>query len=339
MMVFVAHTLPQITLPGHATLQYLGYAINHMGGEGVRFFFVLSGFLITWLLCAEIQQKGKINIGHFYIRRALRIWPAYYAVTITGLFILPHVAPMFSAHANKAMVLTFLSNFDLINCRLAKIEYPVTLGLTWSVSVEEQFYLVWPLLLTLIVGNRYVFYATTLCIVVLGFAFRWAHIDVWELSFLHTVPNLSYLMIGSMAAYYMRHGSGGSRLIAGLSRYRAGLFAIWVFCFFTREMPQLSYPVALLTPVLYVLLILLVSFGQVPFMDRLTTLRKLGKYTYGMYLYHMTAVVFTTILFTNKANSFLIMGVAYAVTLAMAYISYQYFEKRFLKLKEKFNPL
>ncbi len=64
--------------------------IFNLGGLGVYFFFVLSGFLITYLLLAEKEKNGKINIKQFYIRRILRIWPLYYFVLLLGFFVLPH---------------------------------------------------------------------------------------------------------------------------------------------------------------------------------------------------------------------------------------------------------
>src|SRR5687768_1669565 len=63
--------------------------IFHAGGLGVYFFFVLSGFLITYLLLAEKSRFGEISILKFYVRRMLRIWPLYYLIVIIGFFVLP----------------------------------------------------------------------------------------------------------------------------------------------------------------------------------------------------------------------------------------------------------
>src|ERR1051326_1775359 len=76
----------QVGLPNHWT----NPVIFNLGGLGVYFFFVLSGFLITYLLLAEKDKTGTIRIGNFYIRRILRIWPLYYFLVLLGFFVLPH---------------------------------------------------------------------------------------------------------------------------------------------------------------------------------------------------------------------------------------------------------
>ena len=69
--------------------------INNLGSIGVSIFFVLSGFLITYLILTEIALKGRMNVVAFYIRRALRIWPLYYAVVIGVFIIYPFLQPLF----------------------------------------------------------------------------------------------------------------------------------------------------------------------------------------------------------------------------------------------------
>jgi len=121
------------------------------GHLGVRFFFVISGFLITHLLFQEYNQTGNISLRRFYIRRAFRILPVYFAYLLV-LFLLQ----IFTAWRQPAIVwignLTFTTNFH---------QGPWTTAHLWSLAVEEQFYLLWPLLLVFIAlkGNkRTVFY-------------------------------------------------------------------------------------------------------------------------------------------------------------------------------------
>ena len=120
------------------------------GTLGVRVFFVISGFLITTLLVREEQARGRISLSAFYKRRFLRILPAYYFY-IFALFIVTLFAPVFSCpvstYLSAATFTTFLwgywgspTGFDL--------SWPLVH--TWSLSVEEQFYLLWPTLLILI---------------------------------------------------------------------------------------------------------------------------------------------------------------------------------------------
>lgn len=121
-----------------------------LGRLGVALFFVLSGFLITYLLLAEKQKTGKIAIRKFYIRRILRIWPLYFLIVGTGLFIWPHVPLL---HTPASMSSDIYANFGqklllygLVLPNFASALYgniPMVTH-TWSIGVEEQFYLMWP---------------------------------------------------------------------------------------------------------------------------------------------------------------------------------------------------
>lgn len=107
------------------------------GSMGVLFFFVISGFLITWLLLQEQARHGAISLKHFYARRALRILPVYFFYLLVLGFLTRYSQPPFVWLANA----TFTTNF---------FEVPAGTDHFWSLGVEEQFYLLWPGLLALI---------------------------------------------------------------------------------------------------------------------------------------------------------------------------------------------
>jgi peptidoglycan/LPS O-acetylase OafA/YrhL len=139
-MVFIAHLAGTARFPLSAgTGNFLG-----LGELGVHVFFVISGYLITRLLLDELNTHGRVNLAAFYLRRTLRIFPPYYVylavVFVSGSLSVLQLAPHDIAHG-----LTYTSNY-----------YPERswfLGHTWSLSVEEQFYLLWPALLML-AGRR-----------------------------------------------------------------------------------------------------------------------------------------------------------------------------------------
>ena len=104
------------------------------GGLGVRFFFVISGFLISWLMLVEFDHYGSVSLKAFYGRRALRILPVYF-----GFLLVVAVLQRLTAYSQSALAwfgnLTFTTNF---------IDCPWTTEHLWSLSTEEQFYLLWP---------------------------------------------------------------------------------------------------------------------------------------------------------------------------------------------------
>ena len=123
------------------------------GDMGVRFFFVISGFLITWLMLVEQSQTGRINLRHFYIRRALRILPVYGAVL--GTLALLEVFTNYRQSAAE-----WLGNFTFTTNFLQN-HWPN--GHLWSLAIEEQFYFIWPGLLALVLLPR----GTWICVAAL----------------------------------------------------------------------------------------------------------------------------------------------------------------------------
>lgn len=110
------------------------------GNLGVRVFFVISGFLITSLLLREHERTGRISLKGFYLRRFFRIVPAFYALVLT-VAILIYMGAVPAHYSGLLPALFYYSNYRGV---------PLALGHTWSLSVEEQFYLLWPSSLVLL---------------------------------------------------------------------------------------------------------------------------------------------------------------------------------------------
>ena len=111
------------------------------GNLGVRVFFIISGFLITWLMICEFHEKGKVSLLHFYVRRALRILPVYCAFILV-LMLLQRFTPYHQSAATWIGNITFTTNFVS--------EGNWASGHLWSLAVEEQFYLMWPSLFVML---------------------------------------------------------------------------------------------------------------------------------------------------------------------------------------------
>lgn len=125
-----------IFVPADPTADYWAWTLGTGGAFGVPVFFLLSGFLIVELLLREREQTGKVHVGAFYVRRALRIWPLYFA-SFYGLVLLNQVVPGISTNDPQvwAAFSLFLGNWWVsLNGWIAGPVDPL-----WSISVEEQY--------------------------------------------------------------------------------------------------------------------------------------------------------------------------------------------------------
>lgn len=140
-MVLGAHTSVVTGVP-EAASKLLPWFFD--GTLGVRFFFVISGFLITWLMLSEQERTGRVNLRNFYIRRSLRILPVYY--TFLAVLLVLQASTVFRlGRLTWIGNLTFTSNF---------FWHDWTSGHLWSLAQEEQFYLLWPALFILAGARR-----------------------------------------------------------------------------------------------------------------------------------------------------------------------------------------
>jgi peptidoglycan/LPS O-acetylase OafA/YrhL len=162
-LVVLAHLVGTRSFPLTLTSGYL----LALGELGVHVFFVISGFLITRLLLEELAGTGRISLAEFYFRRTMRIFPAYYAFLL-AVFALAAFGVVKLGPRDMIHALTYTSNYYS-----ARSWY---VGHTWSLSVEEQFYLIWPAVLVLAGRRRALVFA--MCVVLVAPAIRVAS---WEL--------------------------------------------------------------------------------------------------------------------------------------------------------------
>ncbi|MBK6992781.1 MAG: acyltransferase [Chitinophagaceae bacterium] len=319
------------------------------GDMGVSFFFVLSGFLITYLLIKEKQLTGKVHISSFYIRRTLRIWPLYYFCVLFGFIAFPVLKSAFGQVPNETadpfLCSIFLNNFNAIYNGPPDSSI---LSVLWSVAIEEQFYLLWPILFYLASPKQYKF--IFLGVIIISIIYRTVYIN--QALDLLTLGVISDMAIGGLGAYLsiasisfllkMEKIPGWVHLIpyivtGFLIYYRKDLFhnGNMIMTVFQR----------LIVSFFFIWIILEQNFSKRSLfkISNLKTISKLGKYTYGLYCLHTLAllVVATGLakLGINKHSwqLWLIeLPVALALSIFLSYISYHYFEKRFLKLKDRF---
>ena len=193
LLVLIGHSGFLEALPHAGMLEYARF--------GVDLFFVLSGFLITGILT---DSKGAQHyFRNFYARRVLRIWPLYYLILFLALVVAPRFAPSMRPTAARVWpaFVFYVQNIVFVN----RGTYPFALGATWSLAVEEQFYLTWPLLVFLLKKRTLAIVSVSLVVVSLslrlGGFFHGA-----PSGFVHqfTLSRLDAIALGSLAALWLR---------------------------------------------------------------------------------------------------------------------------------------
>ncbi len=319
------------------------------GNLGVNFFFVLSGFLITYLLLQEKQLNGKINIINFYLRRILRIWPLYFLCVFFGFVVFPYCKAYFGKTPNETATflhyLTFTSNFEGIH---KGVPDSSILGVLWSIAVEEQFYLIWPLLLTIVPHKKYnLLFAT---ILLTTFVFR-AFNDSYQMHEKHTLSCIGDMTIGAWGAYLVQQEKWKQK-IAGWKQWQILIIYFLFACvfFFRRELLMGNYYIRIVERSLIAIIILFIILEQnfcnnsLFKMKHIKWASSLGIISYGLYCLHFIGILVTTTLTQqfHLNHSFMQVmlletGIALLLTILISKLSYAYFEKPFLQLKEKFS--
>ncbi|PKP05228.1 MAG: acyltransferase [Bacteroidetes bacterium HGW-Bacteroidetes-6] len=349
--VFLFHSFytENIAIKTSHTYHFIKYSLWGNGNLGVNFFFVLSGFLISYLLIEEKKTLGKVNIPHFYLRRVLRIWPLYFAAVLFGFFVFPLIKTLFgqssSETAHLINYLTFTSNFDLIKNGLPDASI---LGVLWSIAIEEQFYLIWPLIIAFVPTNKLQYAFIT--IISASWAAR-AFFDNYMFHEYHTLSCISDMAIGSFGAWLIITQDGLKSKISSTKKvYIILLYSvIAVFYFFRTELLMNSFVIRIfersILAVLFLFVILEQNYATRSFykMSAFKTISKLGNITYGLYCLHFIGILIAikTVSFLMKTETLLSVLVAETfvslfVSVVIARLSYKYLESPFLKMKNRF---
>ena len=312
---------------------------------GVNFFFVLSGFLITYLILTEINRKGKLDVWRFYIRRALRIWPLYLGVIILILLAFPDPFGSNETGGSPSMwhYFGFVANLDHVYNALPGNS---TLGVQWSVCVEEQFYLAWPLFF-LIFKKKILPYLFAV-IIIISWVFNLIHVEDELHQYYHTFSCMNDLAIGGLVAF----AALNERFIRfAKSIKKPAIVFIYVLGFaiiFGRsvlnEIDFFKSIYRVPTAVFFAFVLLEQNYSDHSFykMGRWRVITYLGRYTYGLYLLHMIAITVVAFGFNKlgleRSLPWFYGGLvaALGLSIGIAALSYHFFEAPFLKLKKRF---
>lgn len=309
---------------------------------GVTMFFIISGFLITYLLLLEKQNFKNINVLKFIIRRSLRIWPLYYLAIILGYFLVVYAK---YPHPNYVANVFFLNNFNAIKT----LQWQFPFAHFWSICVEEHFYLVWPLILFFLPIKRVWIGALLLILLSIGFRYYCTITIGSEYLqhnlYLHTLSRVDEILVGAVIAciHFFKPIQINISIWVRLLVYAALLFFICI-------QPQSDYWVWGIYSVLYKKYIYLagISFWMLNYLfnpqalfnfKQKNVLHYLGKISFGIYIYHnmIIPVYITRFVYVFNAKNFALYFLCYFIFLIIiSIISFEVYEKYFLKMKERF---
>lgn len=329
--------------PARASLDSATTALPLLRGFlGVDFFFVLSGFLITTLLLREEARDGRFSLRGFYWRRILRIVPVYFlVVTLVAIWFIG-VRGLWDLGPLLPYYYLFLSNMLVEDIPL--------LTITWSLSVEEQYYLIWPTLLLLLPMAGRARMGVLLALIILCFLsaeglLAWMGLrPIATEHALWRVPVSSYhaILIGSLAAMVLHSRRGFAVLFRGLGHPGAPLVAFallyGVLLLAPGDLP--GWPNVLVHGSMCLCLIAIViredHWMAAPLSWR--PVARVGEISYGLYLYHLIGRDFGV-----RLSNLVDLPPAYApwlatalfvpLSIAMAEISFRSFERYFLSFK------
>ena len=313
--------------------------------SAVNLFFVLSGFLITFLLLREASATEKVDVSKFYMRRALRIWPLYYAIAILGLLIFPltfgpeYVQNVFYPEyplvtmpiaAKLALVFFLLPNFATVSAPMEHL---------WSIGVEEQFYAVWPW----VIRNKLNIVRVCMGVLIVKFMLS-PIIPLYQSEgMIRIFDELRFecMAIGALGAYLYCQGSSW---LKWAYHPVTQLLTLCVFIYMAGRVMHLNTYVSSGIAVAFIVLILNVATNpRPPVRLNHPILEHLGKISYGLYLYHFPILY---IFLTITPHVVLFDGIplhptgvfigTLGCTWLVSELSYRWFEKPFLDWKERF---
>lgn len=345
----VLHNTTDLSTTPSGGASHLFILLAHPGWIGVQLFFALSGFLIT---AGLIDSQGAQNyFSGFYARRALRILPLYYSVLLALLVLLPRLvtppAP-FTTHGQASLWL-FTANLTQ--------QAPSGFGHFWSLAVEEQFYLVWPLVVFWLTPRGLL--VACLWISAGALALRWAlaayGADWWTL-YAATPCRMDALALGGAGACILR--------LPGLREWlasRTRTLALSSALLFVAGIPlthnydrtgfageTIGYTLLALSSAGFVTAVAVPEGARVGLASLLSwrPLTSCGRYSYAMYVFHqilhkLVGEPWLHMRFGDQPTTQVIFFYSLAILLVsylLAFCSYHAFEKRFLRMKRFFEP-
>ncbi len=322
--------------------EYIDFFLKS-GGVGVAFFFVLSGFLITYILLFEKEHKNFISLKKFFARRILRIWPLFYLMIVFA-YLSPYILQALNIpYKNEGYApdlitsIVFGENYKM----MITDSFPdgAPLRAMWTICIEEHFYIIWGVSLFFLSSKKVpilIIFSIVLANIIrpLYSYFGISHIDI--------LSNIDYFAYGAIPAYILMFKENYMSYVEKIPVYLKYCFLV-----FTASvvfiLPNLtSKLLGLISPsilgVLFSLTILFTLGKNSIHINNNHWFSKLGVYTYGLYLYHSIIILLLIHVYNYLSflNWYVFVISSLLITILVSVISYHLFEKQFLKLKKHF---
>ena len=317
------------------------------GYLGVDIFFVLSGFLITSLLISEFDGSGSVSLKNFYMRRVLRLGPALIALLI--VFCLASFAVLSEEKANSNFVdalisLAYFSNW----ARAFSIHPPDFLGHTWSLSIEEQFYIVWPIILLMLLRvskKRHHVVVIAAAIALFSWIFRiYLSMNAAPIERIYNGldTRADALMVGCTLGVVLSSGLVSENAKKMLQKLLVVIAPLSMACLLAFSIlsswrnPWMYYCGFFIVELLTAALVLDILMNPQSIIRKLLAMRWLvwvGSISYGLYLWHYP--IYRTISALGF-HGLTIITVGSLVTFIVAALSYYAMERPILKFKKRF---
>ena len=352
-LVILWHWFPRI--PIDSPLGFIQHVLIPTGEFGVNLFFVLSGYLITSILIkANAENTDKLSIlKNFIVRRALRIFPIYY-LFIAFLFILTCTCKDFEYPIYKDNVvyfLTYTTNFLVIKKR----EW-IIFAHTWSLAIEEQFYLIWPVLLLMIRKEWLKYLCIAFVFIAMISVFVYHYILKIDFDPIFTTCCFDAFGIGGLYAYCQTDAVQ----LAKFKKYlrlavplAIAVYFAWKVVPYIGFTPKLNVFSRTVDSVISIWIIDLVVYNRSEWTRKYLlenkTLNMIGRVSYGIYLFHTAfPTLYNRFLINNiiaafpASEAFLHNGVVSFVLMLLGlylwcYLSFRFIETKITDLKNRFN--
>jgi peptidoglycan/LPS O-acetylase OafA/YrhL len=349
LLVFAHHSLPLFPAPGTANLPdgiaHVLYNVAWAARFGLSLFFTLSAFLISELLLRERQATGQIHTRQFYIRRILRIWPLYFAGLAIGLCFVTFPVPQHDEIVWTVWAVFLLANWATIFLTVANNP----MGVLWSISVEEQFYLFIPWVIKYCSRRLLAAVCVALILVANAWLFCLGRSQIQDkLVWYNSFVQFECFAAGILLCLCLRGQSPRVsiplRLVTLASAAACWYIAVAVFDAHIVGKTAVGgfnliagYALATLGCCLILFAFLGVSHKLLP-----GWAIYFGRISYGLYVFHVLALDIVVHIFPHHvavaSGAMLFKGAAaLGITMLLASLSYRFFESPFLRLKKRFE--